>query len=223
MRTRPSQFLSPSIIVVLCGCAFSTTATARVQTPETIIPTTEGNQPQGNPAASQQTEAQRPVPDLSVEEVTMLVQAGLAEDLVIARIKKHGKAFELTTEQLLLLKKAGVSDNIIRAMLDPQSERKPAGAPIPPPTRIPSQAGPVPENAPARQLAQPIDAPGLPDEQGVYWAKSGKELIRLEGKAVSNVRTGSTLASGLTAGIKRARINAQLKGARAETRIKETN
>jgi hypothetical protein len=64
-------------------------------------------------------------------------------------------------------------------------------------------------------------APGIPDEVGVYWTEHNGELHRVEGIAVSNMRTGSTFASRMTLGIKRMRINAQLNGPHAQIRIKE--
>ncbi len=68
---------------------------------------------------AEQLEPPRPAPGLSVEEVIQLVQAGLSEDLVIDRIKKNGKAFDLSTDQLLQLKKAGATNNTIKVMMNP--------------------------------------------------------------------------------------------------------
>ncbi|MEK7154131.1 MAG: hypothetical protein AAB792_01075 [Patescibacteria group bacterium] len=86
------------------------------------------------------TESQPATTELTVEQVVQLIQAGLSEDLVIAKIKKNNKAFDLSTEQLLQLKKAGASDNIIRAMMDPQAlSVSPIPAPAPAAVESPSK------------------------------------------------------------------------------------
>jgi hypothetical protein len=154
--------------------------------------------------------------------VIQLVHAGLSEDVVITRIRKNGRAFDLSTEQLVQLKKAGVGDAVIKAMLAPDAPTTPA-----PPTTIAAGGGlvvsprPTPPLAPAAAPEPRSSAPVFNDEPGVYWARAGRELIRVEGIGVSNVRTGSTLASALTLHIKRARVNAQVRGARSVNRIPE--
>jgi hypothetical protein len=165
--------------------------------------------------------AKPPSEGLSVEEVIQLVQAGLSEDLVVTKIKKNGKAFDLTTGQLVQLKKAGVSDTIIKLMLDPRAAQESGDRPAAK-SAVPVNPTSEPANPPSSPRAEPGSTGTLfPDEQGVYWANGGRELVRMEGMGVSNVRTGSTLVSGVTGGIKRARINAQLRGARSEFRMKE--
>jgi hypothetical protein len=56
---------------------------------------------------------------LTLHDVVQLSQTGLSEDLIVTKIKKNGKAFDLSTEELLELQKAGVSDTIINYLLDP--------------------------------------------------------------------------------------------------------
>src|ERR1022692_2809188 len=145
-----------------------------------------------------------PAPTLTVEDIGRLVQAGISEDLIIAKLRKNGKAFDLSTDELLRLKKAGVSDRILNVMMDP-------GQPAPAQAEVSSVAVP----------AAGTPAPGIPDEVGVYWTEHNGELHRVEGIAVSNKRTGSTFASKMTLGIKRMRVNAQLNGPHAQLRIKE--
>jgi hypothetical protein len=153
---------------------------------------------------SQGQSGTQPAPTLTVEDIGRLVQAGISEDLIIAKLRKNGKAFDLSTDELLRLKKAGVSDRILNVMMDP-------GQPAPAQAAVSSVAVP----------AAGTPAPGIPDEVGVYWMDHNGELHRIEGIAVSNMRTGSTFVSGMTLGIKRMRINAQLNGPHAQMRIKE--
>src|SRR5437868_58293 len=63
---------------------------------------------------------------LTVEEVVKLSQSGFSEELIITKIKKNGKAFDLSADELLDIKKAGVSDNVIRFLLDPSQPYTPA-------------------------------------------------------------------------------------------------
>ena len=153
---------------------------------------------------SQGSSGTLPAPTLTVEDIGRLVQAGISEDLIIAKLRKNGKAFDLSTDELLRLKKAGVSDRILNVMMDP-------GQPAPAQAEVSSVAVP----------AAGTPAPGIPDEVGVYWTEHNGELHRVEGIAVSNKRTGSTFASKMTLGIKRMRVNAQLNGPHAQLRIKE--
>jgi hypothetical protein len=57
---------------------------------------------------------------LTVDDVIKMVQVKLADDLVISQIKGSGKPFRLSTDEMVRLKNAGVSDEVIRAMLDPR-------------------------------------------------------------------------------------------------------
>jgi curli biogenesis system outer membrane secretion channel CsgG len=56
-----------------------------------------------------------------VETVIALVKGGMSEALVIKTLKREGKAYTLTPADLLRLQKAGVSENIIEVMTDPNA------------------------------------------------------------------------------------------------------
>ncbi|MBI4905210.1 MAG: hypothetical protein HY820_16360 [Acidobacteria bacterium] len=172
---------------------------------------------------------------LTVEEVCKLAQAGLSEDLILALVRKNGKAFQLTTPQVLQLKQAAVSDAVIKVMLDPAAEVQPGTVLVPPELPRDTPATPSPAvvvaapvaaastpaaHAPA-EVITPAGTGRVPEENGIYWLKDGRELVRIEGKALSNIRTGNMLTHSLTLGVKRMRINAQLRGPRAESRIRE--
>ncbi len=61
--------------------------------------------------------AQRPQPPLTNASVVKLVRAGFKEKTVIAIINNRASNFKLEPEQLIELKRSGVSENIILAML----------------------------------------------------------------------------------------------------------
>jgi curli biogenesis system outer membrane secretion channel CsgG len=56
-----------------------------------------------------------------VDTVIELVKGGLSETLMIKQLQRAGKAYELSTPDLLKLQKAGVSENIINVMMDPKT------------------------------------------------------------------------------------------------------
>jgi len=65
---------------------------------------------------------------ITVNDVVSLVDAGLSDDLIITKLRKEDKAFDLSTDDMIRLKKANVSDNVLHVMLDPKAELKPVVA-----------------------------------------------------------------------------------------------
>jgi len=73
-----------------------------------------------------------PEGSLTIEEVLRLSKAPVADELIIARVKRNGKAFDLNTDEILVLKKSGVSETVIKYLLDPSLPYStPAPAPAP--------------------------------------------------------------------------------------------
>jgi hypothetical protein len=76
-------------------------------------------------------------PAMSNADVIKMVQSGLGEFLILTTIRQAEKrAFALTPDGLVELKAAGVSDNIIRVMLDPKAAISEAAAPSPVPVVV---------------------------------------------------------------------------------------
>lgn len=69
---------------------------------------------------------------LTNETILTMVKAGLGEELIISKIKVSQGQYDLATERLLQLKQAGVSERILKAMLD-------ASLPAAPPPGKPSE------------------------------------------------------------------------------------
>ena len=83
------------------------------------------------------------------------VKAGLSESLIIRTLQRDNKPVDLTTADMVKLKNAGVSENIINVMLDPASAPAAAAAPAPAPA-------PAPLPQPLRPLLpHPCAAPPL--------------------------------------------------------------
>lgn len=76
-------------------------------------------------AGSATPAAQKP---LTNADVMSLVQAGLPPEVVVEKIKSSKTAFDTSTDALIELKKAGVSADIIRIMVNPAAESRSGGA-----------------------------------------------------------------------------------------------
>jgi curli biogenesis system outer membrane secretion channel CsgG len=85
-----------------------------------------------------------------VDSVIESVKAGLSEALIIRTLKRDNKPADLTPADLVKLKNAGVSENIIGVLLDPASTSAPAAAaaPVAPAPAAPVAAAPAPAPAP---------------------------------------------------------------------------
>jgi curli biogenesis system outer membrane secretion channel CsgG len=97
-----------------------------------------------------------------VDDVIGMVKAGLSETLIIKKLAKDNKPVNLTTADLVKLKNAGVSENIMNVMMDPTSATAPAPAAATPATAPAAGPEPVPPPPPPPVVAEtaPPSAPG---------------------------------------------------------------
>jgi curli biogenesis system outer membrane secretion channel CsgG len=113
------------------------------------------------PAAPKPAAAKPAAPPSPVDSVIQSVKAGLSEGLIIKTLQRDNKPMNLTPGDLVKLKNAGVSENIIGMMLDPASAPAGAAAPAPAPVPVaaaPPPAAPAPAPAPAPAAAAPVSA-----------------------------------------------------------------
>lgn len=156
-----------------------------------------------------------------VEDIIKLAKAGLSEDIILEQIRKRGQPYDLSTDQILALKAANVSDRIVAFMLDP-SNREPAAAPAASPvaTAAPPSALPVASpltSAPAVRASSPPRQSPPPDEVGVYAKKNG-EWIPVRSEMV-NWKTAGALKTIATVGIMRESVNGLVAGVRSKTAL----
>jgi hypothetical protein len=146
--------------------------------------------------------AQTPVPDtaLTVEEVVKLNRAGFSEELIVTKIKKYAKAFDLSTEELVELKKQGLSDNIIRFLLDPTQPYTPS----PPPVAATAQ--------PAKKYPEDSLATLTPSEPGLYLFNA-KTPSKVDLKVMLGIHKGKLL---------KGKSIAYLAGPSAKLRVRTT-
>ena len=107
---------------------------------------------------------------MTAEDVISLVKAGVSESLIIAKLRSQGRPVDLSPQQMILLKREGIPDRLVAAMLDPQGSQAP-------------QAG-------GTVMAQPTDLSGFWD---VSLSERGE---RLQGKLTLS-QNGSALSGNL--------------------------
>ncbi len=108
-------------------------------------------------------------PASPVDSVIELVKAGMSESLIIKSLKKTNKPVDLSPADMVKLKDAGVSDNIIGVMLDPSAAVSPSAA-LAAPAAPASVAAPPP---PAPPVAEPAPAPPVASAPPVEPASAG--------------------------------------------------
>ena len=179
------------------------------------------------PAARQTAPASK---QLTVEDVIAMAQAGLSDEVIIARLRKEERAFDLSPQELIRLKSAKVNDAVLKVMMDPKGG---APAPIPqqPAIQIPmiprigaaGRSGATP--SPGADASGDLNDPLTPHDSGIYLYskdREGKpEMVVLERAAYEGAKTGGMLASAMTYGIKKMKTRAVLPGPHAGVRVSE--
>lgn len=162
---------------------------------------------------------------LSVDDVIKMAKAGLSDDIILEQIQKRNRPFDLSTDQLIALKAAHVSDRIVVALLDP-SKLDPSKAETPSPVAPEPReqvAPPVtaPLEPPQRYTAKPlkaspvVDPEALPAEVGVYAKKQG-EWVEVPPEIVY-WRTAGALKAIATAGVQQGDVNGRVAGVSSRT------
>jgi hypothetical protein len=190
------------VTAALCCCSI---AVLSAQSRPTTRPGT------AKPPAPAQT------PGLTNADVIRMVQAGLGETVVMTAIRTAAKTdFKLDADNLIALKKAGVSDNIVALMLDPKatSQSQPAAV-----------AGPVVVGGGSPDTRARVDDPHaaveIPRDAGIYvdLGIAKPDLVALEPTVFSQGKSGGFFTSALTYGIKKAKWKAVVRSRHANFRL----
>jgi hypothetical protein len=134
--------------------------------------------------------AQQP---LTNDSVVQMSKAGLGDSLIIESINATPGTYSIAPDDLIALKKAGVSEHVIRAMVAKASTTNTV-------TNAPS--GPAPLGRLRADYAEPA-APALPpdlsgiDELGIYYKDPDGKWIKMDPEIV-NFRSGGALKSYAT-------------------------
>jgi hypothetical protein len=112
---------------------------------------------------------------LTIEEVVRLSSAGVTDELIVANVKKNAKAFDLNSDEIVALKKAGVSETVIKYLLDPSLPYSPPPPPSP---------GPAGAAEPASKFPYDAIAEKVPMEIGLYYYTAKKDYVPLDLKPI---------------------------------------
>jgi hypothetical protein len=131
---------------------------------------------------------------LNNDSVIKLVKAGLSEDLIVSTINASAGSYDTSANGLIALKKAGVSDKVVSAIVVKATTAAAA----------PAAAAPAANGIPA----------GI-DEVGVYYKdKSGAWAALLP--EIVNFKSGGALKSFMSNGIVKGDLNGHIAGIHAK-------
>jgi hypothetical protein len=138
-------------------------------------------------------------------DVVSLVKAGLSNSIIIDKIRSSKTDFDLSTDALILLKQAGVADDVVGAMLAAK-------------TGVASQAT---QNNAASMATDPND-PKAPHDFGLYLfeEKDGnRKMTQMSASVSQQNRTGGLFTSSMTYGIGKVKIKTNLPGTAAKLQL----
>src|ERR1019366_6790859 len=129
------------------------------------------------------------------DSVIKMAKAGLSDDVIVGSINGQPGSYKTSTDDLIALKTAGVSDKVIGAMISKSSGGAPAVG-----------------STPAMAGAGPVNEVGVYYKKGDAWTDLNPEVV--------NFKTGGVLKSIGTAGIVKGDINGHVNGDHSRTALK---
>lgn len=145
------------------------------------------------------------------DEVISLAKAGLNPTLIVGKIRTSKTDFDMSTDSLIKLKQAGVSDEIVTAMLEAKSGKSTISAS--------SNGGAT------RGSGDPND-PMSPHTYGIYMYEmrdGSPKMTQLAPNVSAQNRTGGGFTAAVTPfGLGKIKIKANLPGRNASLQIRDT-
>ena len=143
------------------------------------------------------------------DEVISLAKAGLSPSIIVGKIRSGKSNFDLSTDALIRLKQAGVSDDIVSAMLEAKSGRSTASA----------AAGPSMSGDPNDPMAK--------HSYGIYLLEERegqRKMTQLAVNVSSQNRTGGGFTAAVTPfGLGKVKTKANLPGRNANMQIRDNS
>jgi len=156
-------------------------------------------------AANTKTFAQEEL--MTNDEVISLVTAGLSKQIIINKIRTSKTSFDLSTDSLIKLKKTGVDDDIVNAMLEAKSGKSMTGSGA---------------TSASVNNGNPND-PMSPHDFGIYLfeEKDGqRKMTQLSATVSAQNRTGGAVTAAITPfGLGKVKTKANLPGTTAAIQI----
>src|SRR2546426_8292573 len=143
---------------------------------------------------------------LTLDEVLGLVRSGESEELIVARIKRNGRPFDLSVEERVELKREGINDTIMKYLVEPSLPYTPPAPVAPPPPKPPSKDYPKDEFASK-----------IPPDAGLYLMEKAQP-DRIDLKTLVASKEGG-LGARLSAGLIKKKVIGSLVGANARAKV----
>ena len=147
------------------------------------------------------------------EEVISLTKAGLANSIIVSKIRTSKTNFDMSTDALIRLKQSGVGDEVVTAMLEAKNGIAAAGAP---------------SNSTGAAAVSPTGDPNDPASKhnyGIYLyeEKDGsRKMTQLKPNVSAKNRTGGIFTNQMTYGIGKIKTKAQIEGKAADLQLTTT-
>jgi hypothetical protein len=151
---------------------------------------------------------------LTPDDIVRMTTAGLSDDIIVGQIKKNGKPFDLTTDQLVALKTAKVSDRVIQVMLDPTKADGPVAAA---PVAVPVAAAVAASATPPAAVAPTAPSAIVPTAPGMY-VKRNDEWVLMQPETFAWKKTGG-IKKYASVGIIKRNVDGELVGPNSRNSI----
>jgi hypothetical protein len=135
---------------------------------------------------------------LTVAEIVALNDAQVGDDAIVAKIKASGARFDLSTDEMIALRKRGLSGQVLAAMVSTASA---------------NGAADVSPDSPDPNVAH---APGV---YALVSRQAGQKMARIDPTASSQMKTGGILGYALTGGIASMSMKVSIPGPTARTKV----
>ena len=149
---------------------------------------------------------------LTNADIIKLKTAGLSDDLIISTIESSPCSFELSVDNLIKLKKAGVTEKVLQAMMEKNSDKGHS-------KNIPESS--TPESG-AIATKENRDDPMSPHRAGIYFFDgTARRFTMLYPTVYSESKSGGFFLHAMTLGVHKVKSKAVLAGASARYEIQE--
>lgn len=153
---------------------------------------------------------------LTNDSVVVMTKAGLSQAIIINQIRSSKTNFNLSTAELMRLKRERVADAVIEAMQQAAAPKAPAGTN--------GVHGSGDDGAGGASSASAASNVPMPEEPGIYLIAPGDSksgLTQLEPSVYSQSKAGGFFGSAMTYGIKKFKIKAVLSVPNARLQIND--
>ncbi len=145
---------------------------------------------------------------LTKDTIIQMSKVGLPEDVIVGKIRGEARPLNVSAQDLISLKSAGVSDGVLRALVSPPPVADPPGMTL---------------NVSITDPNNPL----APHDPGIYMVKNTEDgsriLVLMERAAAGHEKTTNLWAYVFSYGIAKMSVKAQIPGPRADLRSTETN